>query len=90
MVKLDEWSQTRRKLRPQPTGVNRLYACFPGLTCVDRLQGINVLARDCRATGVQAAPKLSVKLVTRNVETSLLRHAPRCMASRPQGRQMEE
>ena len=60
--------------RPQPTGVNRLNACFPVLTCVVRLQGINVLARDCRTTGVQAAPKLSVKIITRNVETSSLRH----------------
>jgi hypothetical protein len=60
--------------RPQPTGVNRLNACFPVLTCVVRLQGINVLARDCRTTGVQAAPKLSVKTITRNVETLSLRH----------------
>ena len=60
--------------RPQPTGVNRLNACFPVLTCVVRLQGINVLARDCCSTGVQAAPKLSVKTITRNVEKLSLRH----------------
>ena len=58
----------------QPTEVNRLNACFPALTCVARMQVINVLARDCRATGVQTAPKLSVKLITWNVETSSLRH----------------
>ena len=74
MVKLDKWSLTRRQMGYHPTGVNRGYACFPVLTCVARLQCINVAARDCRATGVQTAPKLSVKLITWNVEISSLRH----------------
>jgi len=73
-VKLDEWSLTRRQRGAQPTGVNRLQACFPALTCVARMQCINVAARDCRATGVQTAPKLSVKIITWNVEMSSLRH----------------
>ena len=55
--------------RPQPTGVNRLYMSNPVLTHVNRLQIINVSARDFRTTGVQAAPKLSVKSIMRNVET---------------------
>ena len=59
--------------RPQPTGVNRLIACFLVLTCVDKLQIINVSARDCCSTGVQAAPKLSVKSIMRNVGTSYSR-----------------
>jgi len=74
MVKLCEWSLTRRQMGAYPTGVNRGYACFPGFTCVARMQCVNVTARDCRATGVQTAPKLSVKLITWNVEKSSLRH----------------
>ena len=34
-------------------------ACFLVLACVARLQVSNVLARDRKAAGVQAAPKLS-------------------------------
>ena len=74
MVKLCEWSQTRRQMGHHPTGVNRGRACFPVLTGVARMQRINVAARDLRATGVQTAPKLSVKLITWNVEKSSLRH----------------
>ena len=58
MVKLNEWSHaplTRSDLR-ELIGQK---ACFLVFACVARLQVYNVLARDCSAAGVQAAPKLS-------------------------------
>ncbi len=57
----------------RPTGASRSKACFLAFACVARLQISTVSARDCRATGVQVPPKLSVKAITWNVEKSSLR-----------------
>ncbi len=66
----------------RPTGVNRSEACFLVFACVARLQVSQVPARDRRAAGVEAPPKLSVKAITWNVERPSVRHV-RFMASQP-------
>ena len=50
---------TRRKKATDLRELIGRKACFLVFACVARLQVSNVLARDCRAAGVQAAPKLS-------------------------------